>query len=95
MISNLPNEHTDWENLSSKLKELQDKWNSIGPVPKKVNNEMWKSFRSQYVTFYNAKKEFYNNRNTIQKEFAAQKKALIAKAEAITCLLYTSPSPRD
>jgi hypothetical protein len=84
LTSNLPNEHDGWENLSLKLKEIQDKWKSIGPVPKKVNNEIWKSFRSQYDTFYNAKKEFYNNRNTIQKEFAAQKKALIAKAEAIT-----------
>ena len=84
LISNLPNEHVDWEKLNSKLKELQDKWKSIGPVPKKVNDQVWKSFRAHYDTFYNAKKEFYNVRNSTQKNFAAQKKALIIKAEEVS-----------
>ena len=84
LISSLPSEHAEWENLNSKLKELQDKWKSIGPVPKKANDLVWKAFRAHYDTFYTAKKEFYNARNSTQKEFAAQKKVLIAKAEEIS-----------
>ena len=57
------------------LKTYKKNGKKVGPVPKKVNEEVWKSFRSYYDTFYSAKKEFYADRNSTQKKFAAQKKS--------------------
>ncbi len=84
LTAELPNDHAGWDKLNTALKDLQEKWKKVGPVPKKVNEEVWKSFRSYYDTFYSAKKEFYADRNSTQKKFAAQKKALISKAEEIS-----------
>ncbi len=83
LVADLPKEHAGWEKINNELTELQEKWKSIGPVPKKVNDEIWKSFRTHYDSFYGAKKEFYHAKNTVQKKYANQKKELIEKAKNI------------
>ncbi|MFL2570397.1 MAG: DUF349 domain-containing protein [Parvicellaceae bacterium] len=83
LVADLPKEHAGWEKINNELTELQEKWKSIGPVPKKVNDEIWKSFRAHYDSFYGAKKEFYHAKNTVQKKYANQKKELIEKAKNI------------
>ena len=83
LVADLPKEHAGWEKINNELTELQEKWKSIGPVPKKVNDEIWKSFRAHYDSFYSAKKEFYHAKNTVQKKYANQKKELIEKAKNI------------
>ena len=77
LVADLPNDHKTWEKLSIQLKELQETWKSIGPVPKKVNDKIWNTFREHFDNFYSAKKEFYNERNSTHKNHAQKKKQLI------------------
>jgi hypothetical protein len=37
----------------AKIKEIQQTWKSIGPVPRKFDEEIWKRFRSSCDIFYN------------------------------------------
>ncbi|MBG15217.1 MAG: hypothetical protein CL853_02570 [Crocinitomicaceae bacterium] len=83
LVADLPNDHKTWEKLSIQLKELQETWKSIGPVPKKVNDKIWNTFREHFDNFYSAKKEFYNERNSAHKNHAEKKKILIEKIEQV------------
>ncbi|MCC5920765.1 MAG: DUF349 domain-containing protein [Cyclobacteriaceae bacterium] len=46
-------ESTDWAESSKKMKELQQQWKEIGPVPEKKRNEVFKRFRKACDHFFN------------------------------------------
>lgn len=50
---------TDWKKTTNELIKLQKKWKTIGPVPIKVSDKVWKRFRAACDTFFNNKSGFY------------------------------------
>lgn len=50
-------ESTEWDKTADKLKELQQEWKDIGPVPEKNRNEVYKRFKNACDTFFNRKRE--------------------------------------
>lgn len=77
-------ESTDWKNTSDILIQIQKEWKSIGPVPKKLSDNIWKRFISACDFFFDRKeKEAPSQKNEEIKNLQA-KKDLIAKVEGIT-----------
>lgn len=58
----------EWKNTTQTLIDLQKKWKTIGPVPRKYSNIVWKKFRSACDYFFNSKDEFFKNINVAEKE---------------------------
>lgn len=48
---------TDWRETTDKLVELQKLWKEVGPVPRKVSEEIWKQFQTACDYFFTQKKE--------------------------------------
>ena len=55
---------THWKNTSEALRDLQEKWKTIGPVPDSKNDKIWKRFRTAFDHFYSAKKDFFEKRKS-------------------------------
>jgi len=73
----------DWAAMTKSLLELQAKWKSIGFGPKKENEEIWKEFRAECDTFFDAKKAFFEVIQSDYDKIAEKKKAIIEKAQQL------------
>ncbi len=58
-------ESSDYEKTAAQLIQLQEKWKTIGPVPDKYSDDVWKRFRAACDTFF---KRRNINRDSIKKE---------------------------
>ncbi|MBX9850583.1 MAG: DUF349 domain-containing protein [Cytophagaceae bacterium] len=69
-------DNDDMKNTASALKDLQKKWEGIGPVPIKMKEEVYKRFKAACDSFFNRKREQYAE---VEKEFEGnlQKKITI------------------
>ena len=72
---------TDWRKTTRDLINLQKEWKSIGPVPRKHSDKIWKRFRAACDTFFNRKSEFFANIDKHEAENKKLKEELIAKVE--------------
>ncbi|HAO99939.1 MAG TPA: hypothetical protein DCQ83_07855 [Fibrobacteres bacterium] len=50
---------TDWKNTAAQIKEAQEKWKSIGPVPKDEAEGLWQRFHAACETFFQARKAHF------------------------------------
>ena len=48
-----------WEELTSKIRELQAEWRTIGFAPKKHNQSIYEAYRAECDRFFATKKEFF------------------------------------
>ena len=75
------------ENLNStfkNFKELQEKWKSTGPVPKVVNDDLWKTYHHHVERFYDF---VYLNKELRDKDFKhnyQEKLKIVEKAEQLS-----------
>lgn len=67
----------DWRNTSNELIKLQKEWKSIGPVPRRHSDKIWKRFRSACDHFFNRKSEYYKNIHVVEDENLKKKKEVI------------------
>ena len=75
-------ESTDWKNATEQMKKLQEEWKTIGPVPKRHADKIWKRFRAACDTFFNRKNEHFSGRRTEEEANLAAKKALLEEIKA-------------
>ncbi|HAH24287.1 MAG TPA: DUF349 domain-containing protein, partial [Prolixibacteraceae bacterium] len=75
--------HKDWDERSRELIELQKLWRTIGFAPKKENNKIYERFRIASDTFFDKKREFYNQNKEEQTTNLQLKTDLCVKAEAL------------
>ena len=47
---------------SDKLKELQEQWKKIGPVPDEHNQVIWNRFRAAFDHFFERRNVFFDER---------------------------------
>ena len=73
---------TEWKNATEQMKKLQEEWKTIGPVPKRHTDKIWKRFRAACDTFFNRKNEHFSGRRTEEEANLATKKALIEEIKA-------------
>jgi hypothetical protein len=75
-------ESTDWKNATEQIKKLQEEWKTIGPVPKRHTDKIWKRFRAACDTFFTRKNEHFSGRRTEEEANLAAKKALLEEIKA-------------
>jgi hypothetical protein len=69
----------DWKKTTDFYIELQKKWKTIGPVPRKYKDEIWQRFRKACNTFFDRKSEHFSTKDEEQEQNLELKKALIEK----------------
>ncbi len=73
----------DWNKSTDEVNALFLEWKTLGPAPKKHNDQIWKRFKTAINGFYNIKKEYLNSVKDEQLNNYHLKLDLIAQAEAI------------
>ncbi len=68
---------TDWRKSTSAFLDLQKQWKTIGPVPRKHSDQIWKRFRAACNNFFDAKSDFYSNIEKEHKDNLQKKEVLI------------------
>jgi hypothetical protein len=72
-----------WQDGTNQITELLQIWKTLGPAPKKQNNEIWARFKTSLDAFFNAKKEFYNKLKEQQMHNYNLKLDLCVQAESL------------
>ncbi len=57
---------TEWEQTAEFLKQLQNQWREIGPVPDKIKDQIYKQFKAACDSFFDNKR---GHRKDTEKEF--------------------------
>ncbi|MCD4697875.1 MAG: DUF349 domain-containing protein, partial [Bacteroidales bacterium] len=73
----------EWQANTDNISELLKVWKTIGPAPRKENDEIWDRFKSSLDNFFAGKKEFFQKIKEEQINNYNLKLDLSAQAEAI------------
>ena len=68
---------TDWKRTTQDLIRLQKEWKSIGPVPRRNSEKVWKRFRSACDEFFNNKSAFFKNIHVVEDDNLKAKEKLV------------------
>ncbi|HET9571430.1 MAG TPA: DUF349 domain-containing protein [Bacteroidales bacterium] len=77
-------ESTDWKATADALIQIQKEWKSIGPVPKKFSDAIWKRFIAACDYFFEQKEKNAPTQKNEEQKNLTLKKELIEKVESIT-----------
>ncbi len=91
IAESIANQPIDWAKQTDELKKLQDSWKKIGPAPDKVNDAIWKRFRSACDLFFEKKAERYASVKDEQEKNLEQKNQLILKLESLLTQELSNP----
>ena len=75
-------ESTEWKNTTERYKKLQEEWKTIGPVPRRHSDKLWKRFRAACDAFFTRKSEHFGGRRAEEEANLAAKKALLETIKA-------------
>ncbi|MFY0594543.1 DUF349 domain-containing protein [Roseivirga sp.] len=70
-------ESTEWDKTAEKLKQLQNKWKEVGPVPEKQRNAIYARFKEACDTFFNNKRKEHNMAEASYVENQEKKEAVL------------------
>lgn len=72
---------TDWRKTTQELIKLQQEWKSIGAVPRKFSEKIWKRFRTACDEFFKRKSEFFSSIVQVEEENLKKKEELITRLQ--------------
>lgn len=81
---------TEWKATADKLIAIQKEWKTIGPVPRKYSDAIWKEFVTACDYFFEQKKKNESTQKTEELDNLAAKKEIIEKINAIDPALDAS-----
>lgn len=70
-------ESTEWKKATERFKKIQEEWKTIGPVPKRHSDKVWKRFRTACDTFFGRKAEHFSGMKEEENANLVAKQALI------------------
>jgi len=73
---------TNWKEAGEKFIALQKEWKNIGPVGKKLSDELWKRFITACDYFFEQKNKSTSSQKTEETQNLEKKKEVIAKIES-------------
>lgn len=76
-------ESTDWVATTKQLIALQAEWKTIGSVPNKASDTVWKRFSKACNTFFNRKKAANNSGSEEETANLAKKQDIIARLQQL------------
>ena len=69
----------DWKATTEELIALQTKWKSIGSVPRRYSDQIWKRFRAACDAFFERKSSHFAGRDNEQESNLETKRALLVE----------------
>lgn len=72
---------TEWKKSTEDLINIQKKWKEIGPVPRRMSDQIWKRFRAACDAFFNNKSAYFANIDSKYEDNLKMKLALIEEIE--------------
>ena len=94
LADTLTEDFKEWEKTAQKFKILQEDWKKIGPVSKKISEDVWKEFRGYSNDFFEKRKAHQNIEKKNWEEKATQKQALIDKAKNYVASVKENGNPK-
>jgi len=73
----------EWQAHTESITQLLKVWKTIGPAPRKQNDQIWERFKASLDTYFANKKEFFQNIKEEQLNNYNLKLNICAQAEAI------------
>lgn len=73
----------EWNRNTDAFNDLFKVWKTIGPTPRKVNEEVWQRFKGYLNTFFVAKKKFFGEIKEEQTNNYQKKLAICVEAEGL------------
>ncbi len=84
LVAGLTNDSIkDWQDNTNKINDLLKIWKNIGPVPQKVNAEIWNRFKTSLDAFFANKKEYFDKLKEQQMHNYNLKVELCMQAESL------------
>ena len=74
-------ESTDWQRTANELKQLQQAWKDIGPVPEKQRESVYKKFKAACDTFFNNRRASFREEEKDYEKNLKAKEAICEKIE--------------
>ncbi len=82
---------TEWRKATDEFVAMQKEWKTIGAVPKKHSDSVWKRFQSACDHFFEQKKAANNGQRSIEQANLKAKRQVIADLEALAKEAATAP----
>lgn len=77
----------EWKETAEKLSALQKEWKTVGPVPQKQSDVLWKRFVSACDEFFERRKKATSSQRSVEQENLKLKTDVIAKIKEIDVAL--------
>jgi hypothetical protein len=74
---------SEWKETTDKLIQLQKEWKTVGPIAKKLSDELWKRFISACDYFFEQKTKNVSSAKNVEGDNLLKKKELILKIQAL------------
>ena len=75
-------ESEDWQAFVQKMKDIQKKWKSVGFVPRKIDNKLWKTFSEIQKEYFDRLKSGFKKLSKEQEALLKEKTAYLEKAKS-------------
>ena len=86
-------ESTDWRKTTDAVVALQQQWRTIGSVPRKNSDEVWKRFQTACDTFFDRKKKNASGTRKTEQANLKVKKDIVARLKELNA--PDCATPRD
>lgn len=86
-------ESTDWRKTTDAVVALQQEWRTIGSVPRKNSDEVWKRFQTACDTFFDRKKKNASGTRKTEQANLKVKKDIVARLKELNA--PDCATPRD
>ena len=73
---------TEWKKATDRFKKIQEEWKTIGPVPKRHADKVWKRFRAACDKFFGRKAEHFSGLKDEEAANLTAKQAIIDALKA-------------
>ena len=94
LTENLDGEFKDWEKTAQKFRDLQEEWKKVGPVSKKINDDIWNEFRSYSNIFFDKRKDHFDIEKKKWNANAEKKQLIVDKAKAYVDNIVNDSNPK-
>lgn len=74
---------TDWGKTTNKIIDLQRKWKEVGPVARRVSEQVWKRFNGACNAFFEKKNEATGSQRKEEQDNLEKKNDIIAQLEKL------------
>lgn len=75
-------ESTEWRKTTDRIKQLQEEWKTIGPVPKRHSDKIWKRFRAACDAFFKNKSGHFSGMRGEEDANLKAKQEIIERVKA-------------